>query len=157
MIRSVLLSDAPSLTAIYNPFIRTSTATFEEVEISEDEMERRIKSIHFEQNYPFIVYEEDGVICGYAYASKFRERYSYRFTTESTVYLDPAYFGRGIGKKLYRHLIEELKQGGFHSVMGVITLPNDPSVQLHEQMGFKKAGHFTEVGFKFNKWLDVGY
>ena len=157
MIRDVTLHDAKALSAIYNPFIRTSSATFEETEITIEEMRRRIQTIHFEKHYPFLVFEEEGIIMGYAYGSSFRERISYRFTAESTVYVDPYYFGKGIGKQLYTQLIDELKEGGFHSVMDVITLPNDPSVKLHEQFGFKKAGHFTEVGFKFNRWMDVGF
>ena len=157
MIRDVTLHDAEALAAIYNPFILTSSATFEETEITVGEMRRRIQSIHFEKNYPYLVFEEEGKILGYAYGSSFRERISYRYTAESTVYIDPNYAGRGIGKQLYTQLLEQLKENGFHSVMGVITLPNDASVKLHEQFGFKKAGHFTEVGFKFNQWMDVGY
>ncbi len=157
MIRAVTLLDAEALTAIYNPFIRTSSATFEETEITVDEMRKRIQSIHFEKKYPFLVFEEDGEILGYAYGSSFRERISYRFTAESTVYVEPSSFGKGIGKQLYTLLLEQLSEGGFHSVIGVITLPNDPSVKLHEQFGFKKAGLFTESGFKFNQWMDVGF
>lgn len=157
MIRNVSLNDAEEITAIYNPFIRTSTSTFEETEISVEEMAKRIQRIHFDEGYPYLVFEENGVILGYAYASKFRERISYRFTAESTVYVSPEHYGKGVGKQLYTELIKQLKAAGFHSVMGVITLPNEPSVKLHEQFGFKKAGHFTEVGYKFDQWMDVGF
>lgn len=157
MIRPVQLIDARQITPMYNHYIETSAVTFEEVPVTREEMEQRIQRIHFEKEYPFIVFEERGEIVGYAYATQFRERVAYRFTVESTVYVHPDHFGKGIGKQLYQELLILLKSGGYHSVMGVITLPNEASVKLHEQCGFKKAGHFTEVGFKFNQWMDVGY
>jgi len=157
MIRSVTLKDAEVLTEIYNHYILTSGATFEENEISSDVMLTRIQSIHFEKGYPYLVFEENGRIVGYAYASTFRERTAYRFSTESTVYVHPDHFRKGIGKLLYAKLIDQLRQTDFHSVIGVITLPNDSSIALHEQFGFKKVGHFSEVGFKFERWMDVGF
>ena len=71
--------------------------------------------------------------------------------------LDPKNFGKRIGQQLYEALIALLREQDFHSVIGVITLPNEPSIQLHEKFGFKKVGHFTEVGKKFGKWMDVGF
>lgn len=157
MIRSIQLTDATALTDIYNYYVRTSGVTFEEVEISNDEMRNRISKIHFTNGFPFIVYTIQDEIVGYAYVTSFRERSAYRFTVESTVYVANTHFGKGIGKELYAELIRRTKDAGFHSIMGVITLPNDASVQLHEYFGFKKAGHFTEVGYKFDNWMDVGY
>lgn len=157
MIRNVQLKDSSALTDLYNFYIRTSGATFEETEISEDEMSERITKIHFEKHFPYIVFEEDSKIIGYAYVTSFRDRISYRFTVESTVYVHPDHFGKGIGHILYKELLSLTKAKGFHSVIGVITLPNDSSVRLHEKFGFKKAGHFTEVGFKFKQWMDVGF
>lgn len=157
MIRKVKLEDAEALTEIYNHYIRTSGATFEEIEIPKEEMQSRIQQIHLKDNYPYIVFEKDGNILGYAYASKFRERLAYRFSTESTVYVHPDHFGKGLGKQLYAELIDLIKLADFHSIIGVITLPNDASIALHEKFGFKKVGHFSEVGFKFNQWMDVGF
>ncbi len=157
MIRNVRLTDSTALTAMYNHYIRTSGATFEEEEISEDEMRERIQKIHLDKQFPYIVFEEDGTILGYAYVTHFRDRISYRFTVESTVYLHPEHFGKGLGQILYAELLSQTKAQGFHVVVGVITLPNDSSVRLHEKFGFKKAGHFTEVGYKFEQWMDVGF
>lgn len=157
MIRNVRLTDSTALTAMYNHYIRTSGATFEEVEIPEVEMRERIQKIHFEKQFPYIVLEEEGKILGYAYVTHFRDRISYRFTVESTVYLHPDHFGKGLGHVLYEELLTQTKAKGFHVVIGVITLPNDSSVRLHEKFGFKKAGHFTEVGYKFEQWMDVGF
>jgi len=157
MIRNVSLTDSAALTELYNYYIRTSGATFEEVEITEEEMRERITKIHFEKQFPYLIFEEEGAVIGYAYASTFRDRISYRFTVESTVYVHPNHFGKGIGEKLYQELLTQIKSHGFHVVIGVITLPNEASVRLHEKVGFKKAGHFTEVGYKFEKWMDVGF
>lgn len=157
MVRQVRPEDAEQLTAIYNYYIDTSGVTFEEVQIMPSEMRLRIKKINVKNNFPFLVYEEEGQIKGYAYTTTFRERVAYRYSVESTVYVAKEHFGKGIGSTLYAALLEELKKGDYHSVIGVITLPNEPSVKLHESFGFKKVGHFTEVGYKFEQWMDVGF
>ena len=77
-------------------------------------------------------------------------------SVEATVYLDPAYAGRGIGSNLYAELFPILQAQGIHVVLGVIALPNEASVSLHERFGMRKVAHFAEVGFKFNRWVDVG-
>ena len=157
MVRQVRPEDAEQLTAIYNYYIETSGVTFEEDKIASSEMRSRIAKINVKNNFPFLVYEEEGQIKGYAYATTFRERVAYRFTVESTVYVAKEHFSKGIGRILYADLLDELKKGDYHSVIGVITLPNEPSVRLHESFGFKKVGHFTEVGYKFEQWMDVGF
>ena len=107
---------------------------------------------------PWLVAEDDsGKVIGYAYASKWRERFAYRFSAEVTAYLSPNYLGNGVGTQLYEALFSELKLRSIHSVIGGITLPNQASVALHEKFGLEKAAHFKEVGYKFNQWLDVGY
>lgn len=156
MIRQVAASDIEQITEIYNGYIANSLITFEEELIDSSEMGRRIQRMA-EKEFPFIVWEEAGVVIGYAYAGTFRERNAYRFTVESSIYLHPDHFGKGIGKKLYSSLILHCKEKGYHSMIGVITLPNDTSVRLHETLGFKKVGHLTESGFKFGEWADVGF
>ena len=157
MVRLVRPEDAEQLTAIYNYYIETSGVTFEEDKVASSEMRFRIEKINVKNNFPFLVYEEEGQIKGYAYATTFRERVAYRFSVESTVYVAKEHFSKGIGRILYAALLDELKKGDYHSVIGVITLPNEPSVKLHESFGFKKVGHFTEVGYKFEQWMDVGF
>jgi phosphinothricin acetyltransferase len=103
------------------------------------------------------VWEEDGAIAGYAYATEWKERSAYRFSVESTVYVAPGLAGRGIGTRLYEALLAELQRRKVHCVIGGISLPNDASVALHERLGFVKIGHFKEVGWKFDRWVDVGY
>ncbi len=155
MIRDASLNDAFDIANIYNYYILNSTVTFEEIEIDESEMQHRIEQVI--PNLPWIVFEENEEIIGYAYATPWRKRSAYRFSVEISVYVKNGYHNRGIGSKLYSNLIGRLKKLDLHVIIGGITLPNDPSVRLHEKMGFHKIAEFEEVGFKFNKWLNVGY
>ena len=154
MIRSVELHDAPFICDIYNHYVKNTIITFEEVPVTVQEMTDRIRKIT--EKYPYIVYEEEGVVLGYAYAGMWKSRSAYRFTLESTVYVDHQSKGKGMGKQLYLDLLKQLKSGDTHSVMGVIALPNDASVGLHEALGFKKVAQMNEVGYKFGQWLDIG-
>ncbi len=92
-----------------------------------------------------------------AYATKWKRRFGYRFSAEVTVYLDHVHAGRGIGSKLYDHLLPALRSAGIRVVIGGIALPNAASVALHEKFGFEKVAQFREVGIKFDQWIDVGY
>jgi L-amino acid N-acyltransferase YncA len=84
-------------------------------------------------------------------------RCAYRYSVESTVYLDPSFTGKGVGTRLYERLLASLRASGIHVVIGGIALPNPRSVAFHEKFGLTKAAHFNEVGFKFGEWIDVGY
>lgn len=155
MIRPVNKTDIPAICNIYNFYVKNTIITFEEEEVSAREIEKRIEEIT--KNFPWLVYVENGVVLGYAYASSWKSRSAYRFSAESTVYLSQESIGKGIGSKLYSDLIVEAKNKGIHSLIGGIAQPNDESVALHEKLGFQKCAHFKEIGFKFNKWIDVGY
>lgn len=155
MIRDVKISDAKAICDIYNYYVENTVITFEEEPVTAQEMTCRIEKIL--ANYCYIVYEVDGKVVGYAYASTWRARSAYRFCVESTVYIDHQYQGKGIGTKLYLELIKQLKELDFRVIMGVIALPNKSSVKLHEKLGFYETGYFKEVGLKFDKWIDVGY
>jgi phosphinothricin acetyltransferase len=155
LIRNIKETDAFQISEIYNHYIRNSVITFEEAEIEEDEIIRRIKEVT--EKFPWIVNEEDGIINGYAYANRWKERSAYRYSVENTVYVHKDNFGKGIGKILLQELIAELKKTGIHSILAGIALPNDASIILHEKCGFIKCGILRQVGFKFGKWVDVGY
>ncbi|MBB6480863.1 arsinothricin resistance N-acetyltransferase ArsN1 family B [Spirochaeta isovalerica] len=154
-IRSVELTDARSICGIYNYYVTDTVITFEEETVSEEEMAGRIEKIT--STHPWFVLEEDGNVIAYAYASPWRVRSAYRFSAELTVYVHRDWTGRGVGSKIYNHLIKNMEERGFHCLYGVIALPNDGSSGLHEKSGFTKCGHFHEVGFKFGRWIDVGY
>ena len=155
MIRPAANTDAQQLADLYNYYVRNTLITFEEEELSAAQFAERIQKIS--ENYPFIVFEEAGEILGFAYGNKWRERSAYRFALESSVYVKQGYFGKQIGTQLYQELFSLLKSQGCKQLIGVITLPNDTSVKMHERMGFEKAAHFKKVGYKFGQWCDVGY
>jgi phosphinothricin acetyltransferase len=156
MIRAATEADAEALVNIYNYYVANTVITFEETLVTADEFAGRIRKV-LEGGYPYLVAEEDGEILGYSYATQFRTRVAYRFTAETTVYLKHGVTGKGLGSALYTALLEELKKRKFHVALGGITVPNPPSEALHEKLGFKKIAHFSECGFKFNQWLDVGF
>lgn len=155
-IRDASVADAESVAAIYNHFVLTTSISFEEAAVAPAEMAQRIADVQAAA-LPWLVAEQDGVVAGYAYATKWRARHAYRFSVESTVYLAPALGGKGLGTALYGALIERLRAAGFHMVIGGIALPNPASIALHEKLGFGKVAQFSEVGFKFDRWTDVGY
>ena len=155
MVREVKESDAETLCRIYNNYITGTTITFEETPLHADEMVSRIKNIT--QNYPWLVYEENGKVIGYTYASKWKERSAYRYSVETGTYLDSSYVGKGIGTILKTELLKALKEKSIHSVVCGIALPNPASIALCEKFGFEKVAHLKEVGYKLGKWVDVGY
>lgn len=155
MIRPANSKDAPALVAIYNWYIAQSVCTFEEEQLSDEEMRKRIASA--DEGKPWVVLEEDGVLLGYAYASTWKARAAYNRSREVTIYLHQDAIGNGRGRQLYQHLIDELRKKPIHSLIASIALPNASSVALHENLGFTKAGQFSEVGYKFGEFVDVGY
>jgi len=155
MLRNVHPDDAPSIADIYNHYVLNSPATFEEVPVSQHEMRQRI--LETARAYPWLVSEEDGKLLGYCYGRKWRERAAYRNSVETSIYLDPSAVGQGRGSALLGSLLTELRTRKFHTVIGGASLPNDASVALLEKFGFRPVAHFKEVGYKFDRWIDVGY
>lgn len=155
-IRDAIADDAQAIAAIYNPYIADTTISFEEQPVTDADMARRIADVQG-AGLPWLVIEQDRVVLGYAYATKWRVRHAYRFSVESSVYLAPQAAGRGLGTMLYAALLERLRAQGCHLVIGGVALPNAASVALHEKMGFEQVANFREVGFKFERWIDVGY
>ena len=155
-IRPATASDAVAIVAIYNHFVLHTIVTFEEDVIDAAEMLRRMHTV-WNASLPWLVAEEAGQVLAYAYAGRWKERYGYRFSVETTVYCAPDAVGRGVGTLLYGELFPMLRVHGVHAVMGGIALPNDSSVALHEKFGMRKVAHFEQTGFKFGGWIDVGY
>jgi L-amino acid N-acyltransferase YncA len=153
--RRATAADAPAIATIYNHYVDHTIVTFEETRVGDDEMARRIEAVL--RTHDWLVVTRDDVVLGYAYASRFRERVSYRYTAESTVYLAPEHCGKGLGEPLYRALLSRTFQLGYRHSIGGISLPNDASVGLHERLGFAKVAHFSRVGKKFDRWIDVGF
>ena len=155
MIRNVQIKDTQQILDIYNYYIVNTVVTFDLEPVSLESFQEKINTI--KADYPFIVYEKNNEILGYAYGSRFRPRPAYNHTVESTVYVKQGQHGKQIGTKLYKELLHLLQQENFHIVLGVLTLPNEASVKLHEKFGFKQVAHLKEVGFKFRKWQDIGF
>lgn len=160
LIRAAAATDSESLAQIYNHYINNTVVTFEELPVSALEMAARIQAVQA-ASLPWLVAETTGpekALLGYAYATPWKSRAAYRYSVESSVYLQPQQTGRGYGRLLYTALLDTLVScGSVHSVMGGIALPNAASVALHECLGFTKVAHLNEVGFKRDQWLDVGY
>jgi phosphinothricin acetyltransferase len=155
MIRIATALDAKSIAGIYNHYVENTVIRFEEANVTAEEMARRIADIG--GRYPWLVYERGDEVLGYAYGGRFAARSAYRLTAEATVYVAQGAKRSGIGTELYRELIGRLRAQRLHSVLGIIALPNDASVRLHEKCGFSKVGEFKDVGWKFDQWIDVGY
>ena len=155
MVRSVKNEDASAICSIYNHYVRETAITFEEVPVSIKEMEGRIKTIN--ASYPWFVFDDGVYVTGFAYINKWKERSAYRFSAEITVYVKQGHEGKGIATELYKRLIEAARKTGIHALIAGISLPNEKSIALHEKFGFAKIAQFNEVGYKQDKWLDVGY
>jgi L-amino acid N-acyltransferase YncA len=155
-IRLATIADAQQIAEIYNHFVLTSTVTFEEEPVPIAEMARRVAEIQA-SSLPWLVARRDDQVTGFAYANKWKSRSAYRFSTEVTVYVRAGLGNSGTGSRLYAQLLAALKACGAHSVIGGVALPNEASLRLHQKFGFEKVAHFKEVGFKFNRWIDVTY
>lgn len=155
-IRPATPDDAIAVARIYNHFILHTVVTFEMEEVSAEEMRDRIEAVQ-SLSFPWLIGESHKEVVGYAYANRWHHRAAYRKSSETTVYVDPDHGGKGFGTRLYEQLLKEVADVGIHTVIGGIALPNDASVSLHEKLGFEKAAHYREVGFKSGRWIDVGY
>lgn len=152
-VREATAADAAAVARIYDHFVRDTVVTFEEEAPSTVAMAARMAANQGE----WLVATEGRRVVGFAYANGWKARGAYRFSVETTVYVDVESPRRGVGTKLYTELFRSLEARGVHAVMSGIVLPNDASVALHERFGMRKVAHFAEVGFKFGRWLDVGY
>ena len=156
------MQDAERIAEIYNHYVAHDIATFEVEEIGGAVMANRIAAVQA-ADLPWIVATDALGVVGYAYASPFQVRAAYRHTLTASVYLDRAEHGHGLGRSLYAELLQRVQRvsdgphAPVHSVVGVIALPNDASVALHESLGFAHTGTLADAGSKFDRWIDVGY
>jgi len=154
MIRPLDIKDAKQLLDIYNYYVLNTTVTFDIEALTLEDFKDKLNII--KKKYPFIIFEENNKILGYAYGSKFRPKPAYNYVVESTVYVKHTARGKQIGTKLYTELLKQLKNTNLHTVLGVLTIPNDASIKLHEKFGFEQVANLREVGFKFGEWQHVG-
>jgi phosphinothricin acetyltransferase len=153
-IRRVTTADAERIAEIYNWYIANTVVTFETIPVSSQEMQRRIHDTLV--RYDWIVGAWEGRLVGYAYYNSFRARTAYNHTVEATVYLSDNATGKGFGTALYTSLLDSVSSRQFHEVIGVIALPNPASLALHRALGFHEVGILQNVGYKFDRYVDVG-
>ncbi|MBU6207121.1 MAG: GNAT family N-acetyltransferase [Alphaproteobacteria bacterium] len=149
-------ADAAAILSIYAPYVVASAVSFELEPPTLKEMRARISGAA--DHYPWIVAVDgdSGVIMGYAYATQFRARLAYRYAAETSIYIAGNFQGQGIGRTLYAALLGTMRSQHFSQAIASITLPNDYSIKLHEAVGFRRTGVYREVGYKNERWLDVG-
>jgi L-amino acid N-acyltransferase YncA len=147
--------DAAACAAIYAPYVATGATSFEESPPTSVEFAARIERVS--ATHPWVVSERDSEVVGFAYGAPHRTRPAYRWTAETSVYVDPAHQGRGVGRELYEALLELLRRQRLQVACAGITLPNDASVALHETLGFERIGIYRRVGYKAGAWRDVGW
>lgn len=145
--------DAGAICDIYNEYVTKTHFTFEVDILTKSLIRDRIQQVS--QQFPWYVCEIGDEVVGYAYANHWKSRSAYRFSAESTIYLKQDFTGSGVGSELYENLIGQLKISGFHTILASIALPNNISIRFHEKFGYKQVGVIKEVGFKFERRIDV--
>lgn len=153
MIRFAEKDDIPQILAIYGPYVKNTGYSFEYTVPTTEEMTRRFES--YTEQFPWLVWEEDGAVLGYAYGSAPFERAAYRWCAEVSVYLAPEIQGRGIGKKLYSLLEALLWMQGYQVIYALITTENRDSLAFHARVGYRTVATFPDCGLKFGRWLGV--
>ena len=154
-VRTATPADAEAVLRIYSPAVIQTAASFELEPPTLEDMRQRIITIL--QRYPWLVYERNGEVLGYAYAGEYRKRAAYQWSVEVSAYVDERARRLGVGRALYAELFSLLKQLGYFNAYAVITLPNAASVGLHEAVGFEYLGTYRNVGYKLGRWHDVGW
>ena len=157
-IRSAVERDLPDLVRIYNHYVTSSHVTFDTESFSVEDRQPWFQGFSSSGPYRLLVAEVERRIVGYASSREFRAKPAYQRSVETTIYVDPGFIRRGIGKTLLASLLDALQaEGNVHRAYGGIALPNPGSVALHERFGFRLAGTFREVGYKFGKYWDVSW
>ncbi len=153
IIRRASHADARAINDIYNHYVRTSTATFDTVEMS---LPDRISWLtHHGDRHPVLVVEQDGEVVAWGSLTRWAARDAWRHTVEVSTYVDAAAIGRGLGPLLLRELVEAARGQGHHAVIAQISSDNLPSLKMGERAGFKRVGTLREVGYKFDRWIDL--
>ena len=162
VIRDAVEDDVEAITSIYNHYVRSSIATFQETDATVDFMRAKLETIR-SVGIPYHIVEDTSTkhVCGFAYADEWSERTAYRFTVASTIYLHQDHCRKGIGKLLMQRLLDDIRVCGKKQVLARVSIlpdqvPEDvPSCRLHMTFGYKPVGRLLKVGFKLGRWVDV--
>jgi phosphinothricin acetyltransferase len=154
-IRLATSQDAAGIAEIYGPIVASTPTSFETEPPDVQEIERRIEETL--QAHPWLVFEHQNRVAGYAYAGRHKARAAYLWSVDTSVYIHPHFRRCGIGRALYLSLFQILMAQGYFNAYAGVTLPNPASVGLHESLGFKAIGVYPKVGHKLGVWHDVGW
>ena len=157
-VRAAASEDAEQLLEIYTPFVISedsslSNVSFELAAPDVEEFRQRIQDIS--KQFPYLVGEVNGQILGYVYCHPYRERLAYQWAVEVTIYLAPAGQGKGLGRLLYETMEKLLCLQGVTMAYSCITVGNDHSIKMHQALGYRLIGTFTNSGYKNGQWLDT--
>ncbi|MBI4674415.1 MAG: N-acetyltransferase [Chloroflexi bacterium] len=156
-VRRATREDVPAILEIYSDAVLHTTAS---AEYAPPSLESRYEWFdeHERDGYPiFVATNETGEVMGWSSLSRYKERFGYRFSVESSIYIHPQWRGRGVGKLLMPPLIDAAREMGMHALIAGVSSDNVVSLKLHEQFGFERVAQFREVVYKFDQWLDVIY
>ncbi|EFB74715.1 GNAT family N-acetyltransferase [Subdoligranulum variabile] len=155
-VRMATPDDAADVVALYNWYVTHGTQTFQYELSTEAEYRQNIAEVL--EKAPFLVaYTADGRLAGYACAHPWHTRRAFAWDVETTVYCAPDVLGQGTGRRLYTALLELLRRQGYHNAFALITRPNPQSDAFHKALGFTRYGVEKNSGYKFGRWLDLGY
>lgn len=156
IIRNATKNDMQPMLDIYNEIIKNTTAVFQ---YEPHTLQQRAEWFAQKQkeNYPVFIAEENNIVLGFSTFGQFRNWQAYKHSVENSVYVKADCRGKGIGKLLLQPLIDAAKQMQFHTIIAGIVADNEASIALHKQFGFVEIAHFKEVGYKFDKWLDLKF
>lgn len=149
-------ADLPEILTIYNDIIVNTTAVYD-YQPHTAAMRKQWWDTKKEQGFPVFVAEEDGRIVGFSSIGPFRAWAAYKYSVENSIYVATDVRGKGVGKLLMRPLIEAARKLDMHTILAGIDASNEASIKLHEWFGFKEVAHFKEVGYKFDRWLDLKF
>ena len=155
VIRAAAVSDAAACAAIYAPYVVSTAITFEIDPPTASQMAERIAAAT--RRHAWLVLEDEGAVAGYAYAHAFAERAAYRWSCETSIYLEPGRRRTGAGRALYEALLARLADRGYRRAIAGMTLPNEASVALHAAVGFEPMGVYRQIGWKHDAWHDVAW
>ena len=154
-IRLATIDDAAAVADIYAPYCEGSAVSFEQFAPGVEQMQLRIAGVVAHR--PWIVLDDAGAVAGYAYAAPHNDRWAYRWSVNTAIYISRAHHRRGAGRALYSTLFDLLRHLGYYRAVAGITVPNAASVGLHEAMGFELVGVYRDIGYKLGAWRDVAW
>ena len=155
MIRIATENDLPAILEIYRRYVEQTTTSFEYVTPSMDAFTHRFRQIT--ERYPWLVWEENGAVLGYAYGSAPFERAGYAWCAEVSIYIHRDHHGRGMGKKLYAALEALLFEQGYQVLYAIVTDENDSSIAFHLATGYTQVAHLKNCAWKFGKNIGIVY